>query len=99
MACGDRAREDHRDCQNFDFLIGRYTRLRKDALTPRIDKLDNTTRGFLEDQAIFDNNLKSIRSHQEDYETKLETMLVQEQEMGDKMIKYLDTVEDRTRVL
>ena len=54
---------------------------------------------ILEDQAIFDNTPKSIRSHQEDYEAKLETMLVQQQGMVDKMIKYLETVEDRMKEL
>ena len=41
----------------------------------------------------------SIRSHQEDYGAKLETMLVQQQGMVDKMIKYLETVEDRMEEL
>ena len=71
----------------------------KDAIIQRIDKLDDTTGGILEDQAIFDNTLKNIRSHQEDYEAKLETMLVQQQGMVDKMIKYLENVKDRMKEL
>ena len=71
----------------------------KDGLIQSIDKLDDTNGGILEDQAIFDNALKSIRSHQEDYEAKLETMLVRQQGMVDKMIKYLETVEDRMKEL
>ena len=59
--------------------------------------MDDTAGGILEDPAIFDNALKSIRSHQEDYESKLETMLVQQQGMLDKMIKYLETVEDKMK--
>ena len=74
-------------------------RLGKDALSQRIDKLDDTTTGILEDQAIVDDALKSIQSHQEDYEAKLETMLVQQQGMPDKMIKYLENVEDRMKEL
>ena len=38
----------------------------------RSDKLDDTTSGILEAQAIFDNDLESIQPHQEDYEAKLE---------------------------
>ena len=55
----------------------------KDAIFQMIDKLDDTTGEILEDQAIFDNTLKSIRSHQEDSEAKLETMLVQQQKLMD----------------
>ena len=61
--------------------------------------MDDTTGGILEDQAISDNTLKSIRSNQEDYEAKLETMLVQQQGMVDKMIKYLENAEDRMKEL
>ena len=99
VVCGDGVREDHCHCRHVDFLIGSYPRVGKDALIQRIDKLDDTTGGILDDQAIFDNALKSIQSHQEDYEAKLETMLVQQQGMVDKMIKYLETVEDRMKEL
>ena len=99
MACGDGARDHHCPCRHMDFLIGSYLRVGKDAIIQRMDKLDDTTGGILEDQAIFDNTLKSIRSHQEDYEAKLETMLVEQQGMVDKMIKYLENVKDRMREL
>ena len=59
MACGDRAREKNRHCRHVDFLSGSYPRMGKDALIQRIDKLDDTTGGMLEDQAIFNNDLKS----------------------------------------
>ena len=70
MACGDGAREDHCHCRHLDFFIGSFARLGKDAGIQRIYKLQDTTGGILEDQAIFDNDLKSIRSHQEDYKAK-----------------------------
>ena len=54
---------------------------------------------FFEDQAILDNDLKSIQSHQEDYKAKLERMLVRQQGVVDKMIKYLETVKNRRREL
>ena len=97
VACGDGAREDHCHCRHVDFLIGSYLRVGKDAIIQRIDKLDDTTGGILEDQAIFDNALRSFRSHQEDYEARLETMLVQQQGTVDKMIKYLENAEDRMK--
>ena len=99
VACGDGAREDHCHCRHVDFLIGSCPRVGKDAIIQRIDKLDDTTVGILEDQAIFDNTLTSVRSHQEDYEPKLEKMLVQQQGMVDKMIKYLQNVEHRMKEL
>ena len=99
MACGDGAREHHCHCRHSDFVIGSYPRVGKEAIIQRIDKLDDTTGGILEDQAILDNTLKSIRSHYEDYKAKLETMLVQQQGMVDKMIKYLGNVEDRMKEL
>ena len=61
--------------------------------------MDDTTAGILEDQAISANTLKSFQSHQEDYKAKLETMLVQQRDMVDKMIKYLENVEDRMKEL
>ena len=61
--------------------------------------MDDTSGGILEDQAIFDNALKSVLSHQEHYEANLETMLVQQQGMLYKMIKYLETAEDRMKEL
>ena len=71
----------------------------KDAIVQRIDKLYDTTGGILEDQAIFDNTLKSIRSYQKNYEAKPEKMLVQQQGMVDKMVKYLENVEERMKEL
>ena len=96
--CGART-GDHCHCHHVDFLIGRYPRLGKDALIQNINKLDDTTSRVLEDKAIFDNDLKTIRLHQEDYEAKLESMLVQQQRMVDNMIRYLGTVENRMRGL
>ena len=60
VACGDGAREDRCHCRHVDFLIRSYPRFGKDAIIQRIDKLDDTTGGILEDQRIFDNTLKSI---------------------------------------
>ena len=86
-------------CHHVDFLIGSYPRVGKDALIQKIDKLDDTTSRILEDQAIFDNDLKTIRLHREDYEAKLESMLVQQQRVVDNMINYLETIENRMRGL
>ena len=99
MACRDEAREDHCHCRHVDFLIRSYLWPGKDAIIQSIDKVDGTTGRILEDQTIFDNALGSIRSHQEDYEAKLETMLVHQQGMVDKMIKYLEIVKDRMKKL
>ena len=71
----------------------------KDALIQKIDKLDFTTSRILEDHAIFDNDLKTIRSYRDDYEAKLESMLVQQQRVVDNMIKDLKTIENRMREL
>ena len=76
-----------------------FVSLLSDALIQIINKLDDTTFEIVEDQAIFDNDIKSIRLHQEDYEAKLESMLVKQQGVVDNMIKYLETVEDRMREL
>ena len=70
-----------------------------DALIQKIDKSDDTTSRILEDQAIFDNDLKTIRSHQKDYHAKLKSMLVKPQRVVDRMIKYLESVENRMREL
>ena len=94
-ACGQAGSGDHCHCHHVDFLIGSYSRVGKDALIQKIDKLDDTTSRVLEDQAVFDNDLKTIRSHRVDYEAKLESMLVQQQRVVDNMIKYLETVEGR----
>ena len=55
VACGDGAPEDHCHCRHVDFLMGSYPRVGKDALIQMGDKLDDTTGGILENQAIFDN--------------------------------------------
>ena len=60
VACGDGAPEDHCHCRHVDFLIRSDPRVGDDAIIQRIDKLDDTTGGILEDQAISDNTLKSI---------------------------------------
>ena len=70
-----------------EFLIGSYPRVGNDALIQGIDKLDDTTFGILEDQTIFDDHLKTIRLHREDYQAKLERMLVQQQGVVDNRIK------------
>ena len=92
VACGDTAGGDHCHCWHVDFLIGSYPQAGKDALIRRIDKRDDTTSGILEEQAIFDKDLKRIRLHQEDYEAKLEKMLLQQQGVVDNMRKHLETV-------
>ena len=61
--CGKVGSEDHCHCRHVDFLIGSYPRVGKDALMQRIDKLDDTTSLIVEDQAIFDNDLQTIRLH------------------------------------
>ena len=86
MACRDTAREDHCHSLQVDFLIGNYPHPGTDVLIQRIHQLDETTSAILEDQAILHNDLKGIRLHQEDYEVKLERMLVQHQGVVDNMI-------------
>ena len=73
-----------------DFLIGTYPCVRKDALIQRIHKSGDTTGEIVEDQAILDKAVKSIRC---------QTMLVQQQGMVDKRIKYWETVEDKMKEL
>ena len=58
--CGDGAREDHCHYGHVDFVIESYPWVGKDAIIQRIDRLDGTTGQIPEDQAIFDNTLKSI---------------------------------------
>ena len=60
-AGGKAGSEDHCNCRHLDFLIGSYPRMGKDALIQRIDKLEDTTSRISEDQAIFDNDLKTMR--------------------------------------
>ena len=98
-ACGKAGSGNHCHCHHVDFLSGSYPRVGKDALIQRLDKLDDTTCRILEDRAIFDNDLKEILLHREDYEAKLQSMLVQQQRVVDNMIKYLKTVENRMREL
>ena len=59
--------------------------------------MDDTTSRILEDQAIFHEDLKTIRLHREDYDAKMESMVVQQQLVVDNMIEYLETVENRMR--
>ena len=61
--------------------------------------MEDTASGILEDQAIIDNNLKTIRLHLEDHEAKLERMLVQQQRVVENMMNYLESVENRMREL
>ena len=98
-ACGKAGSGDHCHCNNVDFLIGNFPWVGKDALIQKLDKLDDSTSRILEDKAIFNNDLKTIRLHREDYEAKLESMLVQQQRVVDNMIKYPETVENRMREL
>ena len=58
--CRQAGSGDHCHCHHVDFLIGSYVRVGKDALIQKIDRLDDTTFRILEDQAIFDNDLKTI---------------------------------------
>ena len=98
-ACGQAGSGDHCHCHHQDFLIESYPRVGKDALIQKIKMLDDSISRNLEDEAIFDNDLKTIRSHREDYEAKLESIMVQQQRVVDNMIKYLETVEDKMREL
>ena len=78
-ACGQAGSGHHCHCHHVDFLIGSWMPLFgiiKDALIRKMDKLDDTTSRILQDQAIFDNDPKTIGLHREEYEAKLESMLV-----------------------
>ena len=98
-ACGNDASGGHCHCHHVDYLIGFYPRVGKGALIQKIDKLDDTTSRILEDQAVFDSNLKRIGLHREDYEAKLESLLIQQQRVVDNMIKYLEAMENSIREL
>ena len=52
--------------------------------------MDDTTSQIFEDQAIFDNDLKTFGLHREDYEAKLERMLTQQQGLVDKKDQALE---------
>ena len=97
--CGKPGTGDHCHCHHVDLLIRSYPRVGKDALIQRLNMLHDTTSRIPEDQAIFDNDLKTIRLHREDYEAKLESMLVQQQRVVDNIIQYLETVENTMREL
>ena len=97
--CGTAGSSDHCHCHHVDFVLRSYPRVGKDALIQKLDRFDDTTSGILGEQAIFDNDLKIIRLHREDYEAKLESMLVQQQRVVDNMIQYLETVENGRREL
>ena len=62
-ACMRAWRGDHCRCHHVNFLIAGYPRVGKNALTQKIHKLHDTTSRILEDQAIFDNDLKIILLH------------------------------------
>ena len=98
-ACGQAGSGDYCHYHHVDFLIGSYPRMGKDSLIQKIDKSDDTTSGVLEDQAIFDNDLKTIGSHREDYEAKFESMLLQQPRVVDNKIKYSGIVGDRMKEL
>ena len=98
-ACGKAASGAHCHCQHVYFLIGSSPWVGKNALFQRIDKLEDTTSGILEDEAIFDNHLKTNWLQPEDYEAKLDGMLIQHQQVVENMNKYLDIVENRMRQL
>ena len=95
VACGQTAREDNCNCRHMHFLIGSYPRVG----IQRIDKLDDATSGILGDQAVFDKDLKTLRLLRGDHEAKLEKVLLQQQGLVDKMIRYLETGEDKMREL
>ena len=61
--------------------------------------MEDTSSRIFEHHAIFNNDLKTIRSHREDYEAKLESMLVQQQRVVHNMIQHLETAEKRMREL
>ena len=65
---GTRHGEDNCRCQHADFLIGSYPRSGKEALIQGINKLEDTISEIPEHKAILDNDLQTIRSHQEDYQ-------------------------------
>ena len=60
---GDHCHCHHCHCYHMAFLIRSYPRVGKDALIQKLHKLDETTSRIREDQAIFDNDLKTIRLH------------------------------------
>ena len=62
-ACGKAWSGDHSHCHHVDFLIGSYPWVGKDALIQKLEKLHDTSSRILEDQAIFDNDLKTILLH------------------------------------
>ena len=61
--------------------------------------MDETTCGLLQAQTIFNNHVKCIWLRQQEYESKLERILVRQLGSVDNMIKYLETIDDWMRDL
>ena len=93
-------------CEHVFFLIGKYPKMRMDAIVQHNDHLDNAKDGLeehvagsLDDQSAAERDMAELRAEQDQYREKLELALQKQQRVVDSLLHPVEDMSGRLKRL
>ena len=93
-------------CEHVSFLIGKYPKMRMDAIVQHLDRLDNAkdgleedVAGILDDHSAAERDMVELRAEQDRYLEKLEIALQKQQRVVDSLLHLVEDLSGRLKRL
>ena len=93
-------------CEHVSFLIGKYPKIRMDAIVQHLDRLDNArdgleedVAGILDDQSAAERDMAELRAEQDRYREKLEMALQKQQRVVESLLHLVEDMSGRLKRL
>ena len=93
-------------CEHVSFLIGKYPKMRMDAIPQHLDGLENQKdglegdiAGILDDQSAAERDMAELRAEQDRYREKLEMALQKQQRVVDSLLHLVEDMSGRLKKL
>ena len=93
-------------CKHVSFLIGKYPKMRMDAIVQHLDRLDNAkdgleedVAGILDDESAAQRDMAELRAEQDRYRENLELALQKQQRVVDSLLHLVEDMSGRLKRL
>ena len=93
-------------CEHVSFLMGKYPKIRMDAIVHRLDSLDNAkdgleedVAGMLDDESAAERDMAELRAERDRYRENLELALRKQQQVVDSLLHLVEDMSGRLRRL
>ena len=91
-------------CEHVSFLIGKYSKIRMEAIVQHLDRLDNQKdgleediAGILDDQSQAERDMAELQAEQDRYREKLEMALQKQQRVVDSLLHLVEDMSGRLK--